>query len=998
MAMESNLLALAWAQLWQVTLLVAAVAIFVRLVASNRPHLAYALWLVVLVKCVTPPVWSSPSGVFCWLLPAKHAAIAEPTVMPEPVRLATPREDLIIPLYPVESVPTPTAAPAPIVEAPRPRFTWPDWAAGGLLVWAVGASISLGLSVWRWRACVRKARRVPCEPDLELAERVSGLARRFGLRRRVRVLVTQGRLGPAVTGVLRPTLLMPEGMLVDKTASEIEPLLAHELIHIRRGDLWAGLLQTVVLALWWFHPLVRWAVRQSMREAERCCDEAVLAELACKPRDYARSLLGVLQYKMEWAPAAVFPGAGRIDATSKRLERIMRLGQGCRRRSPWWCWAVMVATAAVVLPGGAFVVSGEKAKGDRAGAPGWTELESVEESPTTAVLPSASAAATETEATIRLAMVYDVENTLSEIAKTTHGTDAAKASLLELCGFDADGKCKHDGESHVAWQDDRLVVFATRSEHETIVAELEAIREYGLCSLEIEVLLLQGPATHIQTLLETKDEGAASLLQEQEEREAEVGLVISCESLVVHADLEQLIHRSKAIPALKVLASPRLRVTNGQSGSIFVGKEVPTSPGRASEAAAVRFVPVGLEMQFQPRLRTQNRVLLHSDVTISEELPQRVQHSEGEESWRASGIRVVSQKASSTVLGPLGETIAIRTQAPGKKGKGSEETLVLVKVAKPDADSPPASRGSESIGEKSDPSEDVREQRDVYVVTYNVADLVLPRPDPVGLSESPATIDEPAPERGKAAPAPRPKGYTQPVPDLSRTAPHFGPLIELITAAIAPASWEQAGGQGRIAPFEANLILVIRQTKDVHEEIADLLAQFRRTQRLQVVLRTQTVEAADEFCRKHWKGAPSQGESAVLDSAAFAELLADLRSNDSTRLTEGPTARLFNGQQIEIPIAILVGTAGVPRRLVLHPCVPGENQNVYLQADIAPSTLHNERKELKRGEALALEISEPAEASATSRRTFVLVTSEIVVIQQEAKQPIAVVGWKSDRN
>ncbi len=95
--MESNLLALVLSQLWQVTLLVLAVAILVRLLARNRPHLAYALWLVVLVKCVTPPVWSSPSGVFCWLLPARQAAIVESTVMPEPVWLATPREDLIIP-------------------------------------------------------------------------------------------------------------------------------------------------------------------------------------------------------------------------------------------------------------------------------------------------------------------------------------------------------------------------------------------------------------------------------------------------------------------------------------------------------------------------------------------------------------------------------------------------------------------------------------------------------------------------------------------------------------------------------------------------------------------------------------------------------------------------------------------------------------------------------------------------------------------------------------
>src|SRR4029450_4673300 len=33
----------------------------------RRPHLAYALWLVVLFKCVTPPFWSSPSGIFCWV-------------------------------------------------------------------------------------------------------------------------------------------------------------------------------------------------------------------------------------------------------------------------------------------------------------------------------------------------------------------------------------------------------------------------------------------------------------------------------------------------------------------------------------------------------------------------------------------------------------------------------------------------------------------------------------------------------------------------------------------------------------------------------------------------------------------------------------------------------------------------------------------------------------------------------------------------------------------
>jgi hypothetical protein len=57
----------AWAHCWQVTSLILVVGLIARTFGANRPHLASVLWLVVLLKCVTPPVWASPSGVFCWL-------------------------------------------------------------------------------------------------------------------------------------------------------------------------------------------------------------------------------------------------------------------------------------------------------------------------------------------------------------------------------------------------------------------------------------------------------------------------------------------------------------------------------------------------------------------------------------------------------------------------------------------------------------------------------------------------------------------------------------------------------------------------------------------------------------------------------------------------------------------------------------------------------------------------------------------------------------------
>ena len=58
---------LAWNQLWQVTLVALVVAVLVKAFGRQRPHLAYLLWLLVIAKCLTPPVWSSPMGVFSWV-------------------------------------------------------------------------------------------------------------------------------------------------------------------------------------------------------------------------------------------------------------------------------------------------------------------------------------------------------------------------------------------------------------------------------------------------------------------------------------------------------------------------------------------------------------------------------------------------------------------------------------------------------------------------------------------------------------------------------------------------------------------------------------------------------------------------------------------------------------------------------------------------------------------------------------------------------------------
>jgi general secretion pathway protein D len=75
----------------------------------------------------------------------------------------------------------------------------------------------------------------------------------------------------------------------------------------------------------------------------------------------------------------------------------------------------------------------------------------------------------------------------------------------------------------------------------------------------------------------------------------------------------------------------------------------------------------------------------------------------------------------------------------------------------------------------------------------------------------------------------------------------FDGLIDLITATVAPATWDHSGGKGNIAASPANLSLVVSQTQEVHEQIVDLLEQLRRMQDLQVTIEVRFITLSDNF-------------------------------------------------------------------------------------------------------------------------------------------------------
>ena len=269
---------LAWVQLWQVTMVALVIGMVVRLCCRDRPSLAYALWMLVVVKSIVPPIWSSPTGLFSW-------ALAGSAVAPSPLT----RNSVGIGRVPATTAPigqVPNAI-ANGVEGGSPGNQGLDWARlqrAILSIWATGLALCAAFVFANQAGCWILIRKSSLEVDEQYSKALAELSGRLDVRRRVHLIVTSRPIGPAVFGLFRPSVLLPEPLLCGKHLEQVELVLAHELIHVRRGDIFVGKLQLVAQLIWWFNPLIWWANREACRERERCCDEEVIASIGCKPR------------------------------------------------------------------------------------------------------------------------------------------------------------------------------------------------------------------------------------------------------------------------------------------------------------------------------------------------------------------------------------------------------------------------------------------------------------------------------------------------------------------------------------------------------------------------------------------------------------------------------------------------------------------------------------------------------------------------------------------
>jgi beta-lactamase regulating signal transducer with metallopeptidase domain/HEAT repeat protein len=319
-----------WAVLLMNSLVAGVIAVAATIVmrVMKRPALAHVLWLLVLAKLITPPLWTVHMP---W-----HAGVPNVELQHEPVTAAEPSRDLlsVIPprtievgIIPNDARPSPSS-PTTAVEA-APGMTI-NYAVVILCVWIGGSVLSLIVLTRR----VRRLRRVlslsdPASPDL--LARVRVLGDRFGLKSAPDFRLIPLDVSPAVCwlGGL-PVLLIPRTLFAAMSGVERDALVAHELAHVRRRDHWVRAFEAVVGVVFWWHPLLWLAVREIRDAEEQCCDAWVVWALPHRGPDYANALVTTLDFvsrrNNELVPLS--SGMGRLGHLERRLTMI------CTRPAP----------------------------------------------------------------------------------------------------------------------------------------------------------------------------------------------------------------------------------------------------------------------------------------------------------------------------------------------------------------------------------------------------------------------------------------------------------------------------------------------------------------------------------------------------------------------------------------------------------------------------------------------------------------------------------------
>ena len=373
-AVASQCVRTLWAVSVQVSVLVGLVAVVSMFSRRSSPRLRHWLWCIVLVRLCLPINLTLPLGLAGHLREAVEGSFmssSEGRYLPSKRLESVLGTEYVDTAQPIQLHPEAGSVSMKESVAVRDVFR-PVSLAGKIgLAWfiiAICLAGTVGLRTIRARRFILSC---PVSARADLVALIERLRARLRIKRQVTVrLLAWSREtgGPIVTGVLRPTVLLPVRMVGEWDLKDLEPVLLHELAHIRRFDLLVNWVQTAIQVIYFFHPLVWYANWRLRQEREMICDDMAVVHMGAGRKRYSKSVLRVIQ-DTKRVPSFAAAGLGLAESHSslaRRIARIMSRRYRVHRRMRVTSFALLaiLACVSVVLASD----EGERTSSDPAGA------------------------------------------------------------------------------------------------------------------------------------------------------------------------------------------------------------------------------------------------------------------------------------------------------------------------------------------------------------------------------------------------------------------------------------------------------------------------------------------------------------------------------------------------------------------------------------------------------------------------------------------------------
>ncbi len=188
-------------------------------------------------------------------------------------------------------------------------------------LWLIGTPVSFVMLGIGLIGSERLRRQSEALNQGELVNRCRRLAESLGVHCHVALGVCGRLAAPILVGIFKPMILLPSAALSAWSVEQLEMVLLHELAHIRRWDNLVNLMQRIVEALLFFHPVVWWLSAWIRLEREMCCDQFVVARTG-NPRAYAQTLASLALPEPITRTGALAMAENRLVI---RIRRILNL-------------------------------------------------------------------------------------------------------------------------------------------------------------------------------------------------------------------------------------------------------------------------------------------------------------------------------------------------------------------------------------------------------------------------------------------------------------------------------------------------------------------------------------------------------------------------------------------------------------------------------------------------------------------------------------------------